>query len=704
MPLDLRLRLAIRVRPLHRETAASYLQRLVEANFLTEGTVTLLVSAVRQNSAGLSSREAVERAAEWKGGLDEGFFERHRTAVPLHSDGDTCERCFTGIADRYMCRLCAVGGDVQQHPHLDGNVCLRHYLWVGSGTAPDAQYQIDSAAVEAEVLFRKLVRKGRIDAPLFAAVTEAFVLRSVRQGSALELSGSDYRLLVHVLREVTSGTFVDRFFAPDQTFAQARVTLSAAITSVVREGEGWVVDCLWSYLRPMMLRARGRAETVNGMSASAIQHDVRTRRLVAHASVRASRTSAEPLGSYAAFFEHTERNDPTRRTAEAVSDIARFTCDRGHLHPEGKDSASGGVTSCPFRQAGVQLLTVLTELGWDVARNLRVDMSKLTLGSPLKAAWRCAFGHRFGQSVNNRVKGRGCLVCAGRMVEWGKTGLLLTDTALSFEWHHERNGTLTPGRVLAGAGTSIWWLCANEHVYPATLDSRATGTGCAVCANLKIEVGANDLETTHPHVAVTWHPTMNGDMTPQHVVAGNSRTKFWWLCDEGHPYDALITSRVAGKGCRYCANQDPLVGFNTLSDIDPELSKEWHPTKNGTRTPSTELAGSGRKAWWLCDNLHDFEQVIVKRRAGQSCPYCGNSKVWSGFNDASTRHPLLILDWDWSNNDGVDPSEILPGNTKRAWRCKQGHGQHQGFPNRIKTNGCTKCPAEKRVGVGSIPE
>ncbi|WP_166790540.1 zinc-ribbon domain-containing protein [Cryobacterium tagatosivorans] len=694
---DLKRPLPIRARPLHRETAASHLARLVESNFLTEDKAALLVSAVAHNNPGLSSCEAVERTAEWKGGLDEGFFERHRTAVPLHSDGATCERCFTGISDQYMCRLCAVGASVQLHPHLDGNVCLRHHLWVGPGTAPDAQYQVGSDAVEADVLFRKLVRKGRIDAPLLAAVTEAFVLRRVREGSALELDGAEYRLLVHVAREVTSRTFIERFFAPDQASAQARATLNAVVSSIVHEGAGWVVDYLWSYLRPMMLRARGRAETASGNSASAIQHDIRTKHPVG-ASATASRTSAEPVGYYAALFEHTERTDHTGRTATSGSDIPGFTCDRGHLHPAGTASASSGVTSCPYRHEGVQLRTVLAELGWDMAGNRRVDMSKLTLGSPLKATWRCAFGHRFGQSVNNRVKGRGCQVCAGHVVEWGKTGLLLTDTALSFEWHHERNGTLTPGRVLAGSGTSIWWLCVNEHAYPATLDNRASGKACPVCANLKIEVGTNDLETTHPRVAATWHPTMNGDKTPQHVVAGNGRTKFWWLCDEGHPYDALITNRVAGKGCRYCANLEPLLGFNTLADIDPGLSEEWHPTKNGTRTPSTELAGSGKKAWWLCNNKHDFEQVIVKRRAGQSCPYCANRKVWPGFNDVAIRYPLLMLDWDWATND-VEPSEVLPGNTKRHWQCRHGHKQHQPVPNRVKTGGCTKCPLAERAAA-----
>jgi hypothetical protein len=67
VPHDIKRRLPIRVRPFHRETAANYLLRLVESNFLTEDKAALLVSAVRQSNPELSGVEAVERAAEWKG-------------------------------------------------------------------------------------------------------------------------------------------------------------------------------------------------------------------------------------------------------------------------------------------------------------------------------------------------------------------------------------------------------------------------------------------------------------------------------------------------------------------------------------------------------------------------------------------------------------------------------------------------------------
>ena len=41
---------------------------------------------------------------------------------------------------------------------------------------------------------------------------------------------------------------------------------------------------------------------------------------------------------------------------------------------------------------------------------------------------------------------------------------------------------------------------------------------------------------------------------PQILTQG-CHTKVWWICKEGHSYDARIKNRVAGNGCSYCAGK-----------------------------------------------------------------------------------------------------------------------------------------------------
>ncbi|MCX2748065.1 zinc-ribbon domain-containing protein [Arthrobacter sp. MI7-26] len=51
------------------------------------------------------------------------------------------------------------------------------------------------------------------------------------------------------------------------------------------------------------------------------------------------------------------------------------------------------------------------------------------------------------------------------------------------------------------------------------------------------------LRRSFPALANEWHPTLNGDLTPDWVSAGSSQ-KVWWLGECGHPWEATISSRA----------------------------------------------------------------------------------------------------------------------------------------------------------------
>jgi len=50
---------------------------------------------------------------------------------------------------------------------------------------------------------------------------------------------------------------------------------------------------------------------------------------------------------------------------------------------------------------------------------------------------------------------------------------------------------------------------------------------------------------TNPDIAAEWHPTKNGDLTPEQVVAGSNK-KAWWKCPKGpdHEWLAMLSSRT----------------------------------------------------------------------------------------------------------------------------------------------------------------
>lgn len=94
------------------------------------------------------------------------------------------------------------------------------------------------------------------------------------------------------------------------------------------------------------------------------------------------------------------------------------------------------------------------------------------------------------------------------------------------------------------------------------------------------------------------------------------------MCEKGHEWQAVISSRNAGYGCPYCAGQKALSGINDLSTTNPKLASEWHPTKNGSLHPSEVMSGSNKKVWWICEKGHEWQAVINSRNAGRGCPIC----------------------------------------------------------------------------------
>ena len=266
------------------------------------------------------------------------------------------------------------------------------------------------------------------------------------------------------------------------------------------------------------------------------------------------------------------------------------------------------------------------------------------------------------------------------------------------EWDAAKNGELTPWTVSAASRERVWWRCRQGHEWQAAVYARVRGCGCPVCARKKLSPGVNDLQTLAPRVAAQWHPTKNGDLTPDQVQPYSAR-KVWWQCEKGHEWRATITSRVKeSTGCPICANKTILAGINDLATTAPALAKEWHPTKNGALTPQTVGAGSHKRVWWRCDKGHEWRAEIVSRVAGGcGCPVCKGALVIPGENDLATIAPALAAEWHMGKNDGLTPRQVRAQSNKQVWwRCEKGHEWKTSVNARMQSgSGCPYCSNKK---------
>ena len=230
----------------------------------------------------------------------------------------------------------------------------------------------------------------------------------------------------------------------------------------------------------------------------------------------------------------------------------------------------------------------------------------------------------------------------------------------------------------------------------------------------KLKIGENDLQSQRPDLALEWHPSLNGNLSPMDVSIFSSK-KVWWQIKTSIfgktfvlEWQASVSNRVNGSGCPYTSTPPKklLEGFNDLQSTNPMLAQKWHPTKNAQIKPSMVFENTDKPFWWYHKVKKwgkEFEhewyaspKAAKRSKHNYGCPICHGTKVLTGFNDLFTCFPKLIKEWDFDKNSslGIDPKKITSGSNKKVyWICEMcGHSWKTTIINRTaQTTGCPKC-------------
>ena len=139
-------------------------------------------------------------------------------------------------------------------------------------------------------------------------------------------------------------------------------------------------------------------------------------------------------------------------------------------------------------------------------------------------------------------------------------------------------------------------------------------------------------------------------------------------------------------------------GQNDLASQRPDIASEWHPEKNGTVKPTAVFVRSSQMSWWRCALGHEWEAKVVDRQVS-GCPFCSNRRILPGYNDLASEAPELARDWNLNRNEGLLPTQITAGSSKRVWWiCEKGHEWQTTPANRSGLGtGCPFCSGMKRI-------
>jgi hypothetical protein len=260
-------------------------------------------------------------------------------------------------------------------------------------------------------------------------------------------------------------------------------------------------------------------------------------------------------------------------------------------------------------------------LEWDDAR-LPSEVTSHT-----KVWWKCTVGHRWQTTVNGRAIS-GCPKCSRvgkRKTVKSHNSIPINHPELLSEWHS--SNTLRPEEISRGSNVVVKWVCKEGHEWDAPIKSRTSALqGCPVCSHHRIDRSLS-LAIVNPGIAAEWHPHKN-TFSPNEVFPQSSR-KVWWLCSQGHEWQATVANRVYnGSGCPECLGR-VINGTNCLQATHPKLVAEWHPRND--ITPYEVTRGSHSLVWWKCSEGHEWQATVNRRtnpRLSAECPQCWHP--WKG--------------------------------------------------------------------------
>ena len=122
---------------------------------------------------------------------------------------------------------------------------------------------------------------------------------------------------------------------------------------------------------------------------------------------------------------------------------------------------------------------------WQKEKNGDLRPDQVSPGSNRSVWWECEKGHHWRAAVAGRTqRDRGCPYCTSRYLLTGFNDLATLRPDVAKEWHPTLNGTLTSEQVTSKSNKSVWWQCADGHVWKAYICNRTAKqpTGCPVCA------------------------------------------------------------------------------------------------------------------------------------------------------------------------------------------------------------------------------
>ena len=233
----------------------------------------------------------------------------------------------------------------------------------------------------------------------------------------------------------------------------------------------------------------------------------------------------------------------------------------------------------------------------------------------------------------------------------------------------------------------------------------------------------HSLQAKYPEIAKQWHPTKNGDITPNQITAC-SGDAHWWLCPKKcpqgceHAYKMIVGNKIKGQGCPFtgcCASSKQFCIHTSLETTHTEIANYWDKEKNkniygNPLLPQDVTYGTNYMAHWKCPKKcpegcsHTWEATVASTVIPKECDvclFCSGQKICPHVS-LQYIYPLIAAEWHPTKNidkNGapITTDQVFPMSGKKAWwlcpnNCSHGcaHEYEMIIANRTDKN--QSCP------------
>jgi very-short-patch-repair endonuclease len=333
---------------------------------------------------------------------------------------------------------------------------------------------------------------------------------------------------------------------------------------------------------------------------------------------------------------------------------------------------------------------------WHPSKNGALTPFDVLPSTNRKIWWQCEKNptHEWEARLNNRYNGKGCPICSNQKIVRDNS-LGATNPTLAEQWHPTRNGKLTPFDVAPSTSRKVWWKCpkGDDHEWEATINSRATGTGCPKCnpvwsiPELRIFSELKTIFPTIQHRAILNRQEV--DIYIPELKVGIEYDGVYWHHDKlekdknknARLSSSLLLIRIREQGLPLVSANDISVKKISVSTIKKILRVILENIALSTAAINRVHDYLEQKDWIaskLFDKLYSERKTTVLEES------------------LLHLHPKLAREWHPTKNETLRPEHFTPGAGRSVWWLgKCGHEWEDTINHRTGGRDCPQCRYKK---------